>query len=74
MKNKILQWFLEKHDLQLAVSTEMLKQQPKVAITKTKPGFKASHLNTLYTTKGGMIKKAYVMFAIVDLISYRNNK
>ena len=42
VEDKILQWFLEKRDLQLAVSTEMLKQQAKVAITKTNPGFKAS--------------------------------
>ena len=38
----ILKWFLEKRDLQLAVSTETLKQHTKVETTKTKPGFKAS--------------------------------
>ena len=40
---EILQWFLEKRDLQLAVSTEKLKQQAKMAISKTNPGFKASN-------------------------------
>jgi len=34
---------LEKRELQLAVSTEMFKQQAKVAISKTNPGFKASN-------------------------------
>ncbi len=38
----ILQRFLEKRDLQLAVLTEMLKQQAKIVVTQANPQFKAS--------------------------------
>ena len=31
LDDDILKWFLEKHDLQLAVSTEMLKQHTKTS-------------------------------------------
>ncbi len=42
MDDGLLQWFLEKRDLQLAVSTEMLKQQAKIVVTQANPQFKAS--------------------------------
>lgn len=38
----ILRWFLEKQDLQLAVSTEMLKQHARVVISQVNTAFKAS--------------------------------
>ena len=43
MDDDLLKWFLEKGDLQLAVSTEMLKQQAKVMVTQVNPEFKASN-------------------------------
>ncbi len=38
----ILGWFLEKRDLQLAVSTEMLKQHARAVVSQVNPAFKAS--------------------------------
>ena len=42
LDDDILKWFLEKRDLQLAVSTEMLKQHAKMVVIPVKPTFKAS--------------------------------
>ncbi len=43
LEDSIVQWVLEMRDLQLAVSSEMLKQQAKVLITPIVPTFKASN-------------------------------
>ena len=40
---ELVQWVLEMRDLQLAVSSEMLKQKAKVMITPHVPTFKASN-------------------------------
>ena len=42
LDEKLLQWVLEKHDLQLAVTIEMLKLHAKQIITPVSPNFKAS--------------------------------
>lgn len=42
LDNKVLQWVLEKRDLQLAVTTEMLQIQARLIITPVVPTFKAS--------------------------------
>ncbi len=43
VEDSLVQWVLEMRDLQLAVSSEMLKQQAKVLITPIVPRFKASN-------------------------------
>ena len=42
LDEKLLQWVLEKRDLQLAVTKEMLKLHAKQIITPVSPNFKAS--------------------------------
>lgn len=42
LDKKLLQWVLEKRDLQLAVTIEMLKLRAKQIITPVSPNFKAS--------------------------------
>ena len=39
---ELVQWILEMHDLQLAVSSEMLKQKAKDVITPHVPTYEAS--------------------------------
>lgn len=43
LEEKLVQWVLEMRDLQIAVSSSMLKQKARILIYPVLPSFKASH-------------------------------